>query len=190
MPRISDLIQQDHRDLVSFYNHIINSSDQDEKVRYQNRFTWELARHSISEELVLYPAFEKHVENGVAVADRDRREHQRVKEQLEAFYNMAPSSPSFLPTIKGLMKDFSRHIEEETTDVWKLEDALSEEDSKGLAESFGKTKVFVPPQWHREGPYKPPFESAIELLAAPVEHLADWLHQWPYMFTAQDHSAT
>lgn len=50
----------------------------DERTQFQNLFTWELARHSIGEELVVYPAFEKHVRDGVVLADKDRREHQTV----------------------------------------------------------------------------------------------------------------
>jgi hypothetical protein len=33
-------------------------------------FTWELARHSIGEELVLYPLFEKTLSDGVQMANK------------------------------------------------------------------------------------------------------------------------
>ena len=77
-PRIIDTIKQDHRELETYYNHITKSSDKDDQTRYQNQFTWELARHSIGEELVVYPAFEKYLCNGIALADKDRQEHQSV----------------------------------------------------------------------------------------------------------------
>ena len=76
MTRVSDAIKQDHRELEDYYNQIINATDHDTQIRYRNQFTWELARHSIGEELVVYPAFEQHVENGKAIADKDRKEHQ------------------------------------------------------------------------------------------------------------------
>lgn len=77
-PRVSDAIKEDHRELEQYYDRITQSTDQDEQTRYQNLFTWELARHSIGEELVVYPAMEKHVTNGKALAEKDRREHQSV----------------------------------------------------------------------------------------------------------------
>lgn len=77
-PRVSDAIKEDHRELEQYYERITQSSDQDEQTRYQNLFTWELARHSIGEELVIYPALEKHVANGKALAEKDRKEHQSV----------------------------------------------------------------------------------------------------------------
>jgi hypothetical protein len=57
--RISDLIKHDHDELRTYKDNILNAKDDDEKVRWQNQFTWELARHSIAEELVVYPAMEK-----------------------------------------------------------------------------------------------------------------------------------
>lgn len=77
-PGISDAIKNDHREIESYYDKIINSSDKDEQTRFQNLFTWELARHSIGEELVVYPAFEKLLSGGVDMANKDRKEHLTV----------------------------------------------------------------------------------------------------------------
>jgi hemerythrin superfamily protein len=75
---ISQAIINDHRELEQAYNNIKNARDEDEKTRWRNQFTWELARHSIGEELVVYPAFEKHLPDGKEIADKDRREHLTV----------------------------------------------------------------------------------------------------------------
>ncbi|KAJ5146158.1 uncharacterized protein N7515_000722 [Penicillium bovifimosum] len=156
-PRISEVIKTDHREIESYYDKIINSSNQDEQTRFQNLFTWELARHSIGEELVVYPVFEKLLSGGVEMANKDRKEHLRVKEQLKAFQNMKPSDTEFIPTIKELMVTLSQHIkEEENDDLPKLEAALSQEDSEGYAKSFGRTKMFVPSRSHPSAPDKPP----------------------------------
>jgi hemerythrin superfamily protein len=85
--RISDAIKQDHREIESYYEHIIGTSDQSEQERYQNQLTWELARHSIGEELVVYPAFEKYVPGGVELANKDRQEHQSVSQ----LYSQSPT---------------------------------------------------------------------------------------------------
>lgn len=78
MVKISDTLKADHRELERCYDMIVNAVDADELTRYQNQFTWELARHSIGEELVVYPAFERHCHNGKLMADKDREEHQVV----------------------------------------------------------------------------------------------------------------
>lgn len=76
--RILEALKEDHREIMAFGNLILKSSDPDEQTRSQNQFTWVLARHTVAEELVVYPAMERCVEGGREVADRDRGEHQKV----------------------------------------------------------------------------------------------------------------
>lgn len=75
MSRISDTIKQDHREIESYYEVILSTQDADKQTRYQNMFTWELARHSVGEELVLHPAMENYIRDGFEAAEKDRREH-------------------------------------------------------------------------------------------------------------------
>lgn len=79
MSTISDAIIKDHRELQRYYDEVVNSTDPDHQERFGNQFTWELARHSVGEELVVYPMFEKLLgEKGKAMAESDRREHHEV----------------------------------------------------------------------------------------------------------------
>lgn len=77
--RVSEAVKQDHREIEDYYSKILSSSSTDEKTRWQNQFTWELARHSVGEELIIYPAMEKLLPNGKEMADEDRRDHQKVR---------------------------------------------------------------------------------------------------------------
>lgn len=79
MSTISEAIIKDHRELESYYNEVINSDDVDHKTRFGNQFTWELARHSVAEELLVYPAMEKYIgKEGHAHAEKDRQQHHQV----------------------------------------------------------------------------------------------------------------
>jgi len=76
---ITAAITNDHRDLETTYNEVVSSKDPDHQQRYGNLFTWELAKHSVGEELVLYPAFEKHLGTvGKQIADTDRKDHHEA----------------------------------------------------------------------------------------------------------------
>jgi len=183
MSTISDAIKKDHRELEEYYNEIMKSSDYDTRTRYQNQFTWELARHSIGEELVVYPAMEKHMKDGKAKAEKDREAHRVVKEHLKIFQNMKASDPDFIPKLESLMKDLSKHIkEEEDDDLPALENAIAQsqtKDSEDLAKSFSRTKMFVPSRSHPSAPDKPPFETVAGLLAAPIDRLGDIFRRFP-----------
>ncbi|KAE9377467.1 hypothetical protein N431DRAFT_461073 [Stipitochalara longipes BDJ] len=181
MSTITAAIKKDHRKLEEYYHNILNASDIDTATRWQNQFTWELARHSIAEELVVYPAFEKNLgEKGHEMAEKDRAEHQSVKEKLKTFQALKAGTPDFIPTLKSLMDDLAQHInEEEMEDLPALDKALGAEESKSMAKSFGRTKAFVPSRSHPMAPTKPPFETVAGLMAAPLDRLGDLLRKFP-----------
>ncbi|KAE8139751.1 hemerythrin HHE cation binding domain-containing protein [Aspergillus pseudotamarii] len=178
--RVSDLIKNDHRELEDAYNRILSVKTNDDKERWQNQFTWELARHSIGEELVVYPRMEKVLNNGKAMADHDRHEHQIVKEDLYKFQGLQPDDPEFIPTLKALWANLAQHIkEEETQELPALEHVLSESDSDSMARSFGRTKKFIPTRSHPAAPDKPPYETVAGLMSAPMDRLGDMLRKFP-----------
>ena len=76
--QVSDAIMKDHRELETYYDKIINATHLDTKARCQSQFAWELARHSVGEELVVYPTFQKHLRRGREMAEKDRAENQVV----------------------------------------------------------------------------------------------------------------
>ncbi|CAG7946533.1 unnamed protein product [Penicillium nalgiovense] len=180
MVRISEAIKDDHRKLESCYNIIVNSEDEDERTRFQNQFTWELARHSVAEELVLFPAMEKLRSDGKEKLDDDRREHSALKEQLYVFQDLNSSDPRFIPTITMMMEGLARHMQdEETNDLVILEESLTSDESEKLAESLGRTKMFVPSRSHSYDLGNPHYETVADLLTAPLDHLRDLFRKWP-----------
>jgi len=178
---VSDAVKHDHRELEEYYNNVMKAEDEDTKARWQNQFTWELARHSIGEELCVYPAMESSMgAEGKEMAEKDRREHQTVRELLYKFQGLKPSDSDFKPTLKKLWENLSQHIkEEEEHDLPALEKALADGESEKIATSFGRTKMFVPTRSHPSAPQRPPFETVAGLMAAPMDKLADLFRKFP-----------
>jgi len=181
MAPLSDTIIQDHGELHDYYTKIISATDEDTMTRYQNLFTWELARHSIGEELVVYPAFEKFLgQKGKHMASKDREEHLQIKKQLYTFQGLHASDPKFKSTLEALYNDLKKHIEEEEhEDLPALEQNLDLALSESYAKSFERTKKFVPTRSHPSAPDKPPFETVVGLLSAPVDKLLDLFRKFP-----------
>lgn len=93
---------------------------------------------------------------------------------------MEPTDPEFIPTIESLMTDLKRHMEEEENeDLPALEKALPAEHSDHLEKSFERTKMFTPTRSHPSAPDKPPFETVMGLLAAPLDKLGDMFRKFP-----------
>lgn len=93
---------------------------------------------------------------------------------------MTPDQPEFKPALKSLMDDLAQHIkEEEQDDLPALEKVLADADSESLANSFERTKMFVPTRSHPSAPDRPPFETAMGMLAAPMDKLMDMFRKFP-----------
>ncbi|KAJ5735312.1 uncharacterized protein N7483_000437 [Penicillium malachiteum] len=179
--RILPAIKNEHADLHSHSNKILISLNPDEQTRYQNLFTWELARHIIGEELIIYPAIARHVHGGNAISNRNRTEHQEIKEQLKMFQGLRSTDPRFAPTLEALIADLQTHTHrEETEDLVSLEEVLSSEQSEALTGLLKRTRMFIPSRSHPLSPSKPPFETVVGLLTAPVDMVADLFRKWPH----------
>lgn len=58
------------------YKRAHERGDVEAQTRWTNQLRWEIARHAVGEEIVVYPLMEKHLgEKGKQLADHDRAEH-------------------------------------------------------------------------------------------------------------------
>ena len=109
-----------------------------------------------------------------------RADAKQVKKLLHKFQGLAPSSKDFDPTIQSLWNALDQHIkEEETDDLPKLERSIPDGDSSKMAKSFERTKMFLPTRSHPSAPDKPPFETVVGLMAAPLDKLGDIFRRFP-----------
>ncbi|KAH7091361.1 hypothetical protein FB567DRAFT_558298 [Paraphoma chrysanthemicola] len=186
---ISEAITHDHRELQKYYNEIVNNQDDiDHQTRYGNQFTWELARHSVAEELLVYPAMEKYMgDKGKEHAEHDRKEHHKASLPLLHDHDCRadrPQTQPFVPKHKEIWSILEHHIEdEELRDLPALEEALSSSENRGssesLAKNFGRTKMFVPSRSHPAAGENPYFEGPMGMLAAAIDHIADLFRKFP-----------
>lgn len=94
---------------------------------------------------------------------------------------MSATDPQFKTVLQRLLEDLERHVEqEEGEDLVRLEEELSRAESEALTRSLERTKMFVPSRSHPMVPNKPPFETAVGLLTAPVDMVADLFRKWPH----------
>lgn len=78
------------------------------------------------------------------------------------------------------MDDLAQHIKEEEEDeLPRLEKSLTGENSADMAKSFERTKMFVPTRSHPSAPDRPPFETAVGLLSAPIDKVMDAFRKFP-----------
>lgn len=150
-----------------FYKRAEKEGDSAAQTRWANQLAWEIARHAVGEEIVVYPLMEKHLgSEGLALADHDREEHQvscasshlynretshhghttqNVKQSLYELEGMDPGSTEYSLKLEKMMVALHKHNDdEEIDDLPKLEAMIGQEGSVDAAGAFKKTKKFVP----------------------------------------------
>ncbi|KAI0071351.1 hypothetical protein K474DRAFT_1607084 [Panus rudis PR-1116 ss-1] len=149
--------------------------------RWAHQLRWEIARHAVGEEIVVYPLMEQHLgDKGKQLADHDREEHIRVKEDLYKLEGMNAGTEEFDALLTKMMAQLHHHNDdEEIDDLPLLEPKIGEEGSKQAAQSFKQTKKFVPTRAHPAAPNQPPMETLAGFLAAPIDKLKDAFASFP-----------
>lgn len=122
------------------------AGDADAQGRWAHQLIWEIARHAVGEEIVVYPLMEEHLgTEGRKLADEDREQHSIVKKDLYQLEGMEPGTPNYDALLKTVMEALRKHNDsEEVEDLPRLEPAIGKEKSEAAAASFKRTKKFVP----------------------------------------------
>ncbi|KAH6901911.1 HHE domain-containing protein, partial [Coprinopsis sp. MPI-PUGE-AT-0042] len=168
--------------IEAFYEQAISHiGNKDSYKRWSNQFMWQVARHSVSEELTVYPELEKHLgEAGRQMADSDRKDHKYVKDRLNMLESMESMSEGHIAMLKDVMDHLKTHMkQEEEHDLPLLEEKLSDSESAAISKSFERTKGLVPTHPHPSAPDRPPFESIVGMLLMPIDKLRDMVSKFP-----------
>ncbi|KAJ3809122.1 hypothetical protein F5876DRAFT_89620 [Lentinula aff. lateritia] len=179
---LTDAIKEDHEEMYEYYdNYKKAAGDVDAQARWARQLTWEIARHAVGEEIVVYPLMEQHMgHEGIKLADQDRADHQKVKEQLYQLESLTAGTTDYDTLMTQIMAHLRQHNDsEETQDLPRLEPKLGQEGSQHAAATFTKTKKFAPTRPHPSAPNKPPAETLVGFLALPIDKLKDMFSKFP-----------
>ncbi|TEB30763.1 HHE domain-containing protein [Coprinellus micaceus] len=175
-------VADDHQEMYQYYDEYVrNKGNTEAQTKWSNQLIWEIARHAVGEEIVIYPLMERHLgQEGVKLADHDRDDHQFVKENLYKLESMNVGTPEYDGLLRSVMDHLHEHNDsEETQDLPQLFQAIGADRAQAAALDFKRTKKFAPTHPHPAAPNKPPFETVAGLMAAPLDLLRDTFQKFP-----------
>ncbi|KAI0051513.1 hypothetical protein FA95DRAFT_1554328 [Auriscalpium vulgare] len=179
---LTDAIKEDHQEMYEYYDAYTKAAGNvDAQARWAHQLVWEVARHAVGEEIIVYPLMEKHLgSRGLDLANQDRADHQIVKELLYSLSSQNPGTAEYDTTLKKVMDHLRPHNDsEEQEDLPLLEPHLGPDGSTSAAQSFSRTKKFVPTRAHPSAPNRPPLETIAGFMAAPIDKLKDMFETFP-----------
>lgn len=169
---IEDQILADHQELRDFYAQYKQNGD----IRFFNQFVWELSRHSIGEEIIVYPILEK---LGISTA-KELEEHKLVAGLGQKLEGMEPGSAEFNAALDNLFKNLTDHMQhEESHDIPALKSRMSQQERIDAGNTFMNRKKIVPTHPHTLVPDNPTLKEMVGLLMAPIDKFRDMFKKYP-----------
>jgi hypothetical protein len=119
---VIEILEHDHREVEEMFAELetLRGASTDEaKSRRKNlteQVTIELVRHSVAEEVLVYPQVEEKV--SADEAEHAREEHAEAEETLQRLEKLDADDPAFDDELATLMAEIRHHIEDEEGEMF------------------------------------------------------------------------
>lgn len=171
-PDVVDVLSTDHAEMLRTARSILAAGSDAEKRELADLLIAELVRHSVAEELWVYPAMRKHLPDGDRAVDADVAEHKELEVLLKRLEGVGPDDGQFDVLVSRLEGVLSDHVRDEETDQFpRLRAAVPHEELVLMAERVEAVKKVAPTRAHPGAPNSALFHA----LAGPGVGLVDRL---------------
>ncbi len=173
-------VTQDHRELETYFKNYKAAKSEEDSYKWFNLFVWEISRHSVAEEQILYQLLEAQGDKGKKLAQKSREDHREMKKALEDL-RQEKDPKKFDEKFKDAFKDLEKHLSyEEKEDLPFLKEKLSEKELIAAGKAFTMKEKLAPTRPHPSVPDKPAaLELALGLMIAPVDKFRDLFTSFP-----------
>jgi hemerythrin superfamily protein len=172
------VLTHDHREVEELFGKLEAATPDDGQTRREltDQVIMELVRHSVAEEMYLYPATRKYLPDGDAIADKEIAEHDRVEKTLKALEKTDADSVEFSDLLAELMSDVRLHVRDEEDNLFPaLAAHCSQEDLTKMGEKVQAAKDKAPTRPHPSAPNRPPLNKLLAPGAGLVDRVRDRL---------------
>jgi hemerythrin superfamily protein len=175
-----DVIQElttDHREVEEIFAQIEALPTGDKRRKdLADQATIELVRHSVAEEMHLYPAVRQYLPDGDAIADREIQDHSEAERTMKDLEGCQAGDPQFDQLIGRLMREIREHVTDEEQNLFpQLRQAAAPEDLEQLGEKVRTAKKTAPTRPHPAAPDTPPANKLLAPGAGMVDRIRDTL---------------
>jgi hemerythrin superfamily protein len=161
---------KDHDEVREMFAKLRGGAAGDERAKIVREMTVELVKHSVSEEVILYPLIRRVLDNGDQLADSEIEEHAEVEQLLKDLEKMQPGDDGYDEKVDKVIDDVSAHAQEEEEVVFpQLREKCDADELKKLGDRVRTIKSIAPTHPHPHAPDTPPGN----LIAGPLAGLVD-----------------
>ena len=171
---VIEVLEHDHREVEQVFAELESlrgASTEEAKSRRKaltEQVTVELVRHSVAEEVLVYPQVEDKVSE--EEAEHARKEHAEAEETLKRLEKLDADDPRFHDELDTLMGEIRHHIEDEEAETFAhMRQAIDADELQKLGGRVEAFKKVAPTRPHPNLPNEP----LPRMAAGPAASLLD-----------------
>src|SRR3954467_10718614 len=173
---VIEILEHDHREVEEMFAELESlrgAATDDAKSRRKtltDQVTIELVRHSVAEEVLVYPRVEDKV--SAEEAEHARKEHAEAEETLHRLEKLDADDPAFDDELATLMREIRHHIEDEEGEMFAhMRQVIDADELRTLGSRVEAFKKVAPTRPHPNVPN----EALPRTAAGPAASLFDRL---------------
>src|SRR5919112_6119083 len=113
---VVDELTADHREATELLDQILTTSDPETRRDMADTVITELVRHSVAEEMYVYPVIEDLFPDGKEVVRHDTEEHKELERTMKELEGCAADDPRFSALVSELRDQLRHHVTDEETE--------------------------------------------------------------------------
>jgi hemerythrin superfamily protein len=175
---VIEVLEHDHREVEEMFRELESlrgASSEDQLKRRKDladQVTIELVRHSVAEEVLVYPKVEKQVSE--EEVEHARKEHAEAEETLKRMEKLDADDPGFDDELATLMGEIRHHIEDEEGEMFAhMRKVMDPDELRTLGSRVEAFKKVAPTRPHPNVPNTPLARTAAGPAASLFDRMRD-----------------
>ena len=172
---VVDVLTTDHHEVLDLVGRI-PTADAASRRDMADTVIAELMRHSVAEEMFVYPAMREHLPDGEAQVQDDIEEHQQLVEVMKDLEGVDAADARFLAVLGRLEQLLRHHVTDEETEQFpQLRASFTREQLVELGRKVEAAKKAAPTRPHPAAPHSELFHKLVGPGVGMVDRLRDKL---------------
>jgi hemerythrin superfamily protein len=172
---VVDILTTDHHEVLDLIGQI-PGADPGQRRDMAETVIAELMRHSVAEEMYVYPAMKDHLPEGESRVQHDVEEHQQLVEVMKELEDVDSADPRFLQTLGRLEAVLRDHVSDEENDQFPLLRVhLTRDQLVEIGDKVETAKMAAPTRPHPSAPHSELFHKTLGPGVGLVDRLRDKL---------------
>jgi hemerythrin superfamily protein len=173
---VVDVLSTDHTEAKALIAEIRATTDPEQRRDLADTLISELVRHSVAEEMFVYPAMQKHLPDGAEAVEHDTKEHKQLETIMKELEGADASAAEFITLIGRLETVLLDHVSDEEDEQFpKLRASIPRDDLVTMAGKVEAAKKIAPTRPHPMAPNNEVFHKLVGPGVGLVDRLRDKL---------------